>query len=128
VATDPNATEDMKRMNAALLASAEGHWTEASDHLKAILEKNSDNYVAVNNLSVALLSQGKLKEAIDVLEKSLKASPSSLVVVEPFLFNLSTLYELRSTNGFEKKKELLIEVAKWSGDGLKTHCLKMPAN
>ena len=90
-----------------------------------------------------------LLQGIDVLEKSLKASPSSLVVVEPFLFNLcepsynhfpwrflvnacfffqATLYELRSTTGFEKKKELLIEVAKWSGDGLRTHCLKMPPN
>ena len=88
-------------------------------------------------------------QGIDVLEKSLKASPSSLVVVEPFLFNLckqalltcnhvtldhnaffllATLYELRSTTGFEKKKELLVEVAKWSGDGLKIHCLKMPPN
>jgi len=128
VAADPTATEDMKQMNAALLSSAEGQWAEASDILKAILEKDSENYVAVNNLSVALLSQGKLKEGIDILEKSLKTSPSSLVVVEPFLFNLSTLYELRSTTGFEKKKELLVEVAKWSGDGLKTQCLKMPAN
>jgi len=40
----------------------------------------------------------------------------------------ATLYELRSTAGFEKKKELLVDVAKWSGDGLKTNCLKMPAN
>ena len=45
MAADPSATEDMKQMDAALLASAEGHWTEASDHLKAILEKDSDNYV-----------------------------------------------------------------------------------
>lgn len=44
------------------------------------------------------------------------------------LFGVATLYELRSTTGFEKKKELLVEVAKWSGDGLKTHCLKLPAN
>jgi len=82
--------------------------------------------VAVNNLSVALLSQGKLKEGIDVLEAALRASPSSVVVAEPFLFNLSTLYELRSAAGADKKRELLIEVAKWSGDGLKTTCLKMP--
>jgi len=128
VAADPNVTEATKQMNAALLASVKGNWTEASDNLKAILEKDSENYVAVNNLSVALLSQGKLKDGIEVLEKGLKSSPSSLVVVEPFLFNLSTLYELRSTAGFEKKKELLVEVAKWSGDGLKTNCLKMPAN
>ena len=45
VAADPTATEDMKRMNAALLASAEGQWMEASDNLKAILEKDSENYV-----------------------------------------------------------------------------------
>ena len=45
VAADPTATEDLKRMNAALLASAEGQWTEASDNLKAILEKDSENYV-----------------------------------------------------------------------------------
>ena len=45
VAADPTATEDMKQMNAALLASAEGQWTEASDNLKAILEKDSENYV-----------------------------------------------------------------------------------
>ena len=45
VAADPTATEDMKQMNAALLASAEGQWTEASDSLKAILEKDSENYV-----------------------------------------------------------------------------------
>ena len=44
-----------------------------------------------------------------------------------FFFGLTTLYELRSMTRFEKK-ELLIEVAKWSGDGPKTHCLKMPAN
>ncbi len=36
----------------------------------------------------------------------------------------ATLYELRSAAGLEKKKDLLIEVAKWSGDGLKIGCLK----
>ncbi len=43
---------------------------------------------AINNLSVALLSQGKLKEGIEVLEKALRDSPASVVVAEPFLFNL----------------------------------------
>jgi len=62
------------------------------------------------------------------MERALKSSPSTVVVAEPFLFNLSTLYELRSAAGLEKKKDLLIEVAKWSGDGLKIGCLKMPTN
>jgi len=118
----------MKDMNAALLASAEGEWTEAGDLLTDLVAQDSENYVAVNNLSVALLSQGKLKEGIAVLESALRSSPSSVVVAEPFLFNLSTLYELRSATAAENKRDLLVEVAKWSGDGLKTTCLKMPSN
>ncbi|KAF9477577.1 hypothetical protein BDN70DRAFT_880959, partial [Pholiota conissans] len=127
IEADSSASLTLKMMNAALLAAAEGDWSEASERFKGIIEQDAENYAAVNNLSVALLSQGRLKEAIEALEKALHASPSSVVVAEPFLFNLSTLYELRSTTGFEKKKDLLVEVAKWGGDGLRTNCLKMPA-
>ncbi|KAF8074838.1 hypothetical protein FPV67DRAFT_600829 [Lyophyllum atratum] len=128
VAADPAAGQELKDMNAGLLASAEGDWTRASSLLEAIIEKDANNFVAVNNLSVALLSQGKLKEGIDVLETALRASPASVVVAEPFLFNLSTLYELRSATAAENKRNLLLKVAKWSGDGLRTTCLKMPTN
>ncbi|KAF9454322.1 hypothetical protein P691DRAFT_656665 [Macrolepiota fuliginosa MF-IS2] len=125
---DPSADETLKRTNEGILAAADGEWEKSVDILKGLIDKDAENFVAVNNLSVALLSQGKLKEAIDVLEKALKSSPSTVVVAEPFLFNLSTLYELRSAAGLEKKKDLLIEVAQWSGDGLRTNCLKMPTN
>ncbi|KAF5350206.1 hypothetical protein D9758_007846 [Tetrapyrgos nigripes] len=128
VDADPNADQSLKDMNKALLASANGQWKFAGDTLRSVLEKDPENYVAVNNLSVALLSQGKLKDGIEALERALKTSPSSVVVAEPFLFNLSTLYELRSATATEKKLNLLVEVAKWSGDGLKTTCLKMPSN
>lgn len=81
VADDPAAEQTMKDMNAALLASAEGDWTQASEYLENILQQDADNFMvrilvqprllflpahpqAVNNLSVALLSQGKLKEVI----------------------------------------------------------------
>jgi hypothetical protein len=46
------------------------------------------SFQAVNNLAVALLGQGKLKEGIEVLEAALEASPSTLAMTEPFLFNL----------------------------------------
>ncbi|KAJ3770031.1 hypothetical protein FB446DRAFT_692775 [Lentinula raphanica] len=123
-----DASEGMKDMNRALLACANGEWETASETLTSLIEKEPDNLVAVNNLSVSLLSQGRLKEGIEVLEGALKASPASVVVAEPFLFNLSTLYELRSATATQKKLNLLLEVAKWSGDGLKTTCLKMPSN
>jgi len=128
VDSDPDASPEMKAMNAALLAGAEGDWPRASELFKGLLVADSGNYIAINNLSVALLSQGKLIEGIEILESALKTSPSTVVVAEPFLFNLSTLYELRSTTAADKKRDLLIEVAKWSGDGLKTACLKMPTN
>ncbi|KAJ3533399.1 hypothetical protein NMY22_g7347 [Coprinellus aureogranulatus] len=146
VEDDPAADERQKLMNSAVLLSAEGDWDKAAAVLQGLLKNDAEDYVAVNNLAVALLNQGKLKDAIEVLENALKSSPSAVVVAEPFLFNLcrfpipssdpsiivfrvaATLYELRSNVGFAKKRELLVEVAKWSGDGLKTTCLKLPAN
>ncbi|KAM6497132.1 hypothetical protein JOM56_007605 [Amanita muscaria] len=125
---DPAVEPTMKEMNAALFACADGQWERASETLRGLLEKDAENGVAVNNLAVALLGQGKMQEGISVLENALRASPSSVVIAEPFLFNLSTLYELRYANAIEKKRELLVEVAKWSGDGLKTSCLKLPTN
>ncbi|KAL4259902.1 Trafficking protein particle complex subunit 12 [Pleurotus pulmonarius] len=125
---DPMAEPALKDMNKALLASANGEWDAVSNTLKKALSEDKENFAAVNNLAVALLSEGKLKEGIEVLETAMKASPSAVVVAEPFLFNLSTLYELRSGNALDKKRELLLEVAKWSGDGLKTACLKMPTS
>ena len=41
---------------------------------------------------------------------------------------VATLYELRASYGMELKKDLLIQVAQLSGDGLRTTCLKMPTN
>ncbi|KAI0325893.1 hypothetical protein GY45DRAFT_1260037 [Cubamyces sp. BRFM 1775] len=126
VAEDPSADPVQKAMNAALFASAEGDWARATAELERMLAADPDNFAAVNNLAVALLNQGRLREAIQVLEGALQASPATIVTAEPFLFNLSTLYELRSAAGADKKRELLVEVAKWAGDGLRTTCLKLP--
>ncbi|EPQ56230.1 hypothetical protein GLOTRDRAFT_40456 [Gloeophyllum trabeum ATCC 11539] len=128
VESHPAASQTMKDMNAAMLATAEGDWAKAAEILQGVLAREPENFAAVNNLAVVLLSQGLIKEGIDVLEKALSTSPSTVVVAEPFLFNLSTLYELRSATAAHNKRNLLIEVAKWSGDGLKTACLKMPSN
>ncbi|KAI0953947.1 hypothetical protein AcW1_006737 [Taiwanofungus camphoratus] len=128
VAEDPTADSSLKAMNKALLASADGDWPRATEVLQEILAADPENYIAINNLSVALLSQGKLQESIQLLEDAIKASPSTTLMAEPLLFNISTMYELHSTAGIDQKRELLIEVAKWAGDGLRTTCLKMPTN
>ncbi|KZP25536.1 hypothetical protein FIBSPDRAFT_909472 [Athelia psychrophila] len=128
VAADSEVTQAVKDMNAAILACAQGEWDCASELSRKLLDADPEDFAALNNLSVSLLGQGKLKEGITILESALKTSPATVVVAEAYLFNLSTLYELRSAMAVEKKKDLLIEVAKWSGDGLKTTCLKMPTN
>ncbi|KAF7309842.1 Tetratricopeptide repeat protein 15-like [Mycena indigotica] len=121
------APESMVEMNAALMAAAEGDWVQVNEILQGpALQQGPERFVAVNNRCVALLSQGKVQEGIAIMERALKESPESVVVAEPFLFNLSTLYELRSATAVENKRNLLIEVSRWSGDGLKTACLKMP--
>jgi len=119
------AKEKMKQMNRALMAAAEGGWAELVKGSTG--EGLKGDIVATNNVAVGLLCQGKLKEAIHVLEAVLNTSPSAVAVAEPVLFNLSTLYELRAGLSAQKKRDLLVEVAKWSGDGLRTSCLKMPA-
>ncbi|VDC03511.1 unnamed protein product [Peniophora sp. CBMAI 1063] len=130
------APESSKVMAQALLACARGEWAKAEELLASIVlqvsvdaeGKEEENFAAVNDLAVALLAQGKIKAGIEVLERALKKSPGSLAMAEPFLFNLSTLYELRSAVAADKKRELLLEVAKWSGDGLRVTCLKLPTN
>ena len=134
VAEDPTADPVQKIMNAALFASAEGDWERATAELQKILVADPENIAvrhcrilhifasltyasllqAVNNLAVALLNQGRLREVsiypflicriwsswcltqgIETLENALRASPATIVTAEPFLFNLC---ECRSEN------------------------------
>jgi hypothetical protein len=44
VEADASAPLTLKMMNAALLASAEGDWMEASERFKGILEQDADSY------------------------------------------------------------------------------------
>ncbi len=107
VAEDPTADPVQKGMNAALFASAEGDWSRATVELQRIIAADPENFVAVNNLAVALLNQGRLQEvsgrdaalasqgssciagqAIKLLEDALRTSPATIVTAEPFLFNL----------------------------------------
>lgn len=128
VEEDPDADSTLKDMNTALLASAQGEWEKADILLQRLILDDPMNFTAVNNRAVALLGRGQLQDGIDVLETALRTSPSTVVVAEPFLFNLSTLYELRSSTSIDMKRALLIEVARWSGDGLRTACLKLPTS
>ncbi|KAG8684408.1 hypothetical protein FRC08_013710 [Ceratobasidium sp. 394] len=125
VTANPDADQVTQAMTPALEAAMVGRWSVAEGELRNALEVEKENAVVANNLAVVLLSCGKLDEAIELLEDMLKNSPASFVAVEPFLYNLATLYELRSNSSLEKKKHMLREVAQWGGDGIKTGALKL---
>ena len=65
-AADPTADPQQVAMDTALLAAAEGDWARAEGALRGLLAAESgeedENYVAVNNLAVVLLNQGRLQE------------------------------------------------------------------
>ena len=113
VAAAADVPESTKALNKAFLASARGEWDAAGVILRELFAEDDTNYAvsswfffwltlgsgliapltqAVNNLAVALLGQGKLKEGIEVLEAALETSPSTLAMAEPFLFNLCTCF------------------------------------
>ncbi|EIN05958.1 hypothetical protein PUNSTDRAFT_136758 [Punctularia strigosozonata HHB-11173 SS5] len=54
--------------------------------------------------------KGVAECVLEVLESALRAWPSDVTVAEPFLFNLSTVYELRSATT-AAKRQLLVEGA-----------------
>ncbi|KZV94593.1 hypothetical protein EXIGLDRAFT_672967 [Exidia glandulosa HHB12029] len=127
VDADEAAGESTKSLNHAMLSIAKGDWFEAQRILASLLEANPEDAAVANNLAVSLLSSGKVLEATEILESSLQLNPSLVTAAEPLLFNLATLYELRSTTAMDKKRDLLIEAAKHCGDGLRTTCLKLPS-
>ncbi|EJD07528.1 uncharacterized protein FOMMEDRAFT_137814 [Fomitiporia mediterranea MF3/22] len=132
VEQDPSAEPALKNMNAVIWNAALGEWGVAAEYARVLVEGESAeegviDVVAANNYAVALLGQGRIKEGIQILESTLQTSPSATCSTEPYLFNLSTMYELRAGLTTQRKRDLLIEVAKWSGDGLRATCLKMNA-
>ncbi|KAF8323540.1 uncharacterized protein EI90DRAFT_3282129 [Cantharellus anzutake] len=120
-----NGGLSMNGLGSALRAIAEGRWGDAVTTLQALIAQDTGNLMAYNNLAVALLGSGQVEEATRTLEQALKTSPSAFLVAEPLIFNLATLYELRSSTASIKKHELLVEAARWSGDGIRGTCLKL---
>jgi tetratricopeptide (TPR) repeat protein len=54
-----------------------GYWKNNIDLFNHTLQVTKDNYVAHNNLAIALLAEGKIKEAIDNYNKSIRLKPDN---------------------------------------------------
>ncbi|KAG0284095.1 Trafficking protein particle complex subunit 12 [Linnemannia gamsii] len=103
-------------MNQALLAVTQGQWLTAKAAFEEVLTQEPENLAATNNLAVCELYAGQLNEAIPRVEKLMFAYPTSAGTSEPLVFNMATLYELRTEGSFRKKQQVMVEVSKWAGD------------
>lgn len=66
-------------------------------------------------MGVCCLYSGKLKEAISYFEISIKSNPGK-GLNENLILNLSTLYELESSNDVSKKLDLLRQINRHKSD------------
>jgi len=85
----------------------------------------SSNIQATNNLAVCELYAGQLNDAIPRIEKLMFAYPTSAGTSEPLVFNMATLYELRTEGSLKKKQQMLVEVSQWAGDQFNVGVFKL---
>ncbi|KAM0746931.1 hypothetical protein T439DRAFT_383575 [Meredithblackwellia eburnea MCA 4105] len=115
----------------ALGWGAQGEWAKAEGIWRDLLageNEMGEKGVATNNLAVSLLFQGKLDEAKSLLLSliptvSTPSAPSATSTTStplsfPTLFNLSTIYELRTEHAAKEKLRLVRMVAGDEGMGM----------
>lgn len=112
-------------INWGLLALTLDAYEEAYKHFSAARSIDPENSVAINNAAVSLLFQGRLKEALKLLEDIVFTHPEKNLQ-EGILFNICTMYELETSHHLMKKQHLLGLIAKHRGDGFNVLSLKFP--
>ncbi|KAG0348311.1 Trafficking protein particle complex subunit 12 [Podila humilis] len=112
-------------MNKALLAVTQGQWQVAKTAFEEVLVQEPENMTATNNLAVCELYAGQLDGSISRLEKLMFSYPTSAGASEPLVFNMATLYELRTEGSMRRKHEMMLEVSKWAGDQFNVSMFKI---
>ncbi|XP_035212657.1 trafficking protein particle complex subunit 12-like [Stegodyphus dumicola] len=113
-----------EKINKALLAIAFNNSEEAYKYYQEAYSISPGNAMLANNMAVCLLYMGRLKESLNLLEKTIRSSPSSCLH-DGILFNICTLYELESSRCTQKKLAMLELVSKYAGDAFNITCLKI---
>jgi tetratricopeptide (TPR) repeat protein len=114
----------MVKMNRGLVQVALANYKEGQQVFQEVVQSEPNNALAVNNLAACLVYQGRLKEAVTILEELVWRNPAENLQ-ESVLFNLCTAYELESSQSFDKKKAMLELVASHHGDNINITCLKI---
>ncbi|GAA5864881.1 hypothetical protein JCM8547_009259 [Rhodosporidiobolus lusitaniae] len=120
-----SSNEHEKRELVVLGLVAQGQWAEAEQELRKLVEEAPDDVEAVNNLAVVLLYLGKLNEAITLLTGLISSKPSLAYHDETLLFNLCTLFELRTEQALGQKVRLLRSAAEYGAQGIDAGAFKL---
>ncbi|GAA6011784.1 hypothetical protein JCM10207_004243 [Rhodosporidiobolus poonsookiae] len=113
------------RSAAVLELVAQGKWEDAEGELTKVLEEEPDNVEATNNLAVVLLYRGKVNEAITILTGLFSSHPSHAHNNETILFNLATLFELRTEQAGAQKVRMLRSAAEFGAQGVDAGAFKL---
>jgi trafficking protein particle complex subunit 12 len=110
----------------ALCHVAAADWSPAKEELGAILAEDPNDYEAINNLVVCLIYLGELNQAIAVMEDLIsKSKDQAHGLIETAVFNLCTLYELRSDTALEQKIWKLQQLHPYVGDAFHVESFKI---
>lgn len=81
-----------------------------------------------NNMAICRVYQGRVKDAINLLEGAVKEKPEA-ALNEGVVFNLCSMYELVNTPqaAIERRKDVLRKVIQHKGDSFPLASLQLPA-
>eukprot|EP01119_Soliformovum_irregulare_P022310 TRINITY_DN7614_c0_g1_i1.p1 TRINITY_DN7614_c0_g1~~TRINITY_DN7614_c0_g1_i1.p1 ORF type:complete len:443 (-),score=102.42 TRINITY_DN7614_c0_g1_i1:39-1367(-) len=120
--SDPDSP--LVHMNSGYISLASDQFTTAIQHFQAVIEKNPKDLAATNNKAICLLYTCDLSGAIATLEDLIKKDPEESLH-EVIVFNLCTLYDLKSDNNADKKKAVMSVAAKFAPDSFDFSVLKL---
>jgi trafficking protein particle complex subunit 12 len=89
--------------------------------------KNPNKYCCLqlaNNAAVCLLYLGRMKESMMMLEENLGTKPN-LMLHNPTVLNICTLYELESSLTVQRKLGMLRLASQWKSDNLNSSSFKL---
>lgn len=112
-------------MDAALVAIAQNAFAEAFAYYQKALALDPDNALLVNNAAVCLLYMGRMQDSMLMLEEKLGTKPN-LMIHNPTVLNVCTLYELESSLTTQRKLGMLRLASQWRSDNLSSNSFKLP--
>lgn len=119
-AKQSDSTAPMQHLHSGMLLAARGRFQEALLEYDTALAEDKDEHPrmspgniwvhAANNAAVCLMHCGRLAEAIDRLEGTLRRNPE-VALDEGLTFNLAVMYDLAYPQNSKERKQVLRDLA-----------------